>query len=80
MSNTYVKVTIENKCFTQDFYFKVLKVCRQISFWGAPTHADGAVEKWCRGGGALPEAKLLHIFPSKIEKHEIFKSEQHLRL
>ena len=38
MSNTYVKVTIENKCCTQDFYFKVLKVRRQISFWGAPTN------------------------------------------
>ena len=38
MSNTYVKVTIENKCCTQDFYFKVLKVRCQISFWGAPTN------------------------------------------
>ena len=32
------KVTIEKKGCTQNFDFLSLKVCHQVSFWGAPTH------------------------------------------
>ena len=41
MSNTYLKVTIEEKnCRTQNFDFLGLKNFSPCQFWGAPTHED----------------------------------------
>ena len=40
MSNIYLKVTIEKKWRAQNFDFLGLKIRLQVSFWGAPTHAD----------------------------------------
>ena len=40
MSNIYVQVTIEKNWHSQNFDFLSLKICHQVSFWGAPTHAD----------------------------------------
>ena len=40
MSNIYVKVTIKKNWRSINFDFLSLKNCHQISFWGAPTHAD----------------------------------------
>ena len=37
MSDIYLKVTIET---FSNLIFCVLKICHQVSFWGAPTHAD----------------------------------------
>ena len=39
VSNIYLKVTKKNWC-SQNFDFISLKKCSEISFWGAPTHAD----------------------------------------
>ena len=39
-SNTYLKVAIEKMWRTQNFDFLSLKVCLQVSFWGAQTHTD----------------------------------------
>ena len=43
MSNIYLKVTIEKKWHTQNFEFLRLKSSSQVSFWGAPTHADADI-------------------------------------
>ena len=40
MSNIYLKVTIEKDWRSQNFDFLSLKICSQVSFWGAPTHPD----------------------------------------
>ena len=40
ISNIYLKVTIEKKWHTQNFDFLSLKIRLQVSFLGAPTHAD----------------------------------------
>ena len=40
MSNIYLKVTIDKNWRSQNFDFLRLKICHQVSFWGAPTHAD----------------------------------------
>ena len=40
MSNIYLKVTIEKSSRSQNFDFLGLKICHQVSFCGAPTHAD----------------------------------------
>ena len=41
MSNIYLKVTIDKNCCSDVFDFlKIKKICHQVSFWGAPTHAD----------------------------------------
>ena len=40
ISNIYLKVTFEKKWRTQNFDFRNLKVCLQVSFWGARTHAE----------------------------------------
>ena len=40
MSNIYLKVTIEKNWRSQTFDFLSLKNSHQVSFWGAPTHAD----------------------------------------
>ena len=40
MSNIYLKVTIEKNWRSQTSNFEVSKTYHQVSFWGAPTHAD----------------------------------------
>ena len=40
MSNIYLKVTIEKNWGFRNFDFLSLKSFNQVSFWGAPTHAD----------------------------------------
>ena len=40
MSNSYLKVSIEKYWCSQDFDCLGLKIRFQVSFCGAPTHAD----------------------------------------
>ena len=40
MSYIYSKVPIEKNLHSQNFDFLSLKICHQVSFWGAPTHVD----------------------------------------
>ena len=40
MSNIYLKVTIEKNWRSQNFDILGLNISHQVSFWGAPTHAD----------------------------------------
>ena len=40
MLNIYLKVTTEKNWRSQYFDFLNLKICLQVSFWGALTHAD----------------------------------------
>ena len=40
MTSIYLKVTIEKKRRSQNADFLTLKICLQVTFWGAPTHAD----------------------------------------
>ena len=40
MSNVYLKVIIKKNWRSQNFDFLSLKICHQVSFLGAPTHAD----------------------------------------
>ena len=40
MSNIYLKVTIEENWRSQNFDFLSLKICHQVRFGRAPTHAD----------------------------------------
>ena len=40
MSNVYLKVIIEKNWRSQNFDFLSLKICHQVRFLGAPTHAD----------------------------------------
>ena len=43
MLNIYLQVTIKKKWHTQNFDFLSQKICLQVNFWGAPTHA-GIIE------------------------------------
>ena len=40
MSNIYLKITVEKKWHTLNFYFLSLKSSSPGQFWAAPTHAD----------------------------------------
>ena len=40
MSCIYLKVTIEKNWRSQNFDILGLNISHQVSFWGAPTHAD----------------------------------------
>ena len=40
MSDIYLKVTIEKNWRSQNFDILGLNISHQVSFWGAPTHAD----------------------------------------
>ena len=40
MSNIYLKVAVEKNWLSQNLIFWVKKNCHQVSFRGAPTHAD----------------------------------------